>query len=82
MKAIGGLAKSGLVKLVELDETALAWIIAFMVRYASGKAQMADAALMYIAEQENIDIVFTLDRQDFSIYRTSDGRALAIVPEP
>jgi hypothetical protein len=36
---------------------------------------------MYIAEQEAIDTVFTLDRRDFSIYRTSDDRALAIVPE-
>ena len=82
MKAIGGLIESGLVKLAELDETALAWIIAFMERYASAKAQMADAALMYIAEREGIDTVFTLDRRDFSIYRTTDGRALAILPEP
>jgi uncharacterized protein len=81
MKAIGGLIESGLVKLVELDETALAWIIAFMDRYASAKAQMADAALMYIAEREGIGTVFTLDRRDFSIYRTTDSRALAILPE-
>jgi predicted nucleic acid-binding protein len=81
MKAIGGLIDSGLVKLAELDETALAWIIAFMDRYASAKAQMADAALVYLAEREGIDTVFTLDRRDFSIYRTTDGRALTIVPE-
>ena len=36
---------------------------------------MADAALMYIAEQERFDTVFTLDRRDFSVYRTTDGRA-------
>jgi predicted nucleic acid-binding protein len=82
MRAIGRLVDSGLVKLAELDETALAWISAFMDRYASAKAQMADAALMYIAEREGIDTVFTLDRRDFSIYRTTDGRALTILPEP
>jgi predicted nucleic acid-binding protein len=82
MKAIGGLIESGLVKLADLDETALAWIIAFMERYASAEAQMADAALMYLAEREGIDTVFTLDCRDFSIYRTTDGRALAILPEP
>jgi predicted nucleic acid-binding protein len=81
MQAIGGLIESGLVKLVELEETALAWIIAFMDRYASVKAQLADAALMYIAEREGIDTLFTLDRWDFSIYRTTDGRALANLPE-
>jgi predicted nucleic acid-binding protein len=80
MRAIGGLVESGLVKPVELDDPALAWIIAFLDRYASAGAQMADAALMYLAEREGVDTVFTLDRRDFSIYRTTDGRALAIVP--
>ena len=81
MKAVGGLIESGLVKLVELDEPALVWIIAFMERYASAGAQMADAALMYLAEREGIDTVFTLDRRDFSVYRTTAGRALTIRPE-
>ena len=82
MQAIGRLVESGLVKPVELDEAALAWIIAFMDRYASADADLADAALMYLAEREGIDTVFTLDVRDFSIYRTTDGRALNIVPEP
>ena len=58
------------------------WIIAFLERYATAEAQLADAALMYLAEREGIDTVFTLDRRDFSIYRTTDGRALTIIPEP
>ena len=81
-KALGGLIESGLVELAELDATTLAWVIAFMNRYASTKAQMADAALMCLAEQEGIDKVFTLDRRDFTIDRTTDGHALAIIPEP
>jgi predicted nucleic acid-binding protein len=80
-KALGRLVESGAVRLVELDETALRWIIAFLERYASAGAQMADAAVMYIAEQNGIDTVFTLDRRDFSVYRTTDGRALDIVPD-
>jgi uncharacterized protein len=80
-KALGGMVESGLVQLVELDEASLAWIIAFLDRYASAKAQMADAALMHIAEREGIDTVFTLDRRDFSIYRTTAGRALTILPK-
>jgi predicted nucleic acid-binding protein len=81
IKALGGLVESGSVKLVELDESALQWIITFLERYASAGAQMADAAVMYIAEREGIDAVFTLDRRDFSVYRTTDGRALEIVPK-
>jgi predicted nucleic acid-binding protein len=80
-RSLGRLIESGAVALVELDEPALHWIIAFMERYASIGAQMADAALMHIAEREGIDAVFTLDRRDFSVYRTTDGRALEIFPE-
>lgn len=80
-KAIDGMIESGLVKRVELDEPAVAWIIAFLERYASAGAQLADAVLMDLAEREGIDTVLTLDRRDFSIDRTTDGRALAIIPE-
>ena len=81
VRALGGLVQSGSVKLVELDESALLWMIAFLERYASVGAQMADAAVMYIAEREGIDTVFTLDRRDFSVYRTADHRALEIMPK-
>ncbi len=79
--AIGKLVRTGSITLVDLDEDALAWIIDFLDRYASAGAQLADAALMYIAERDGIDTVFTLDRRDFSIYRTTGGKALRIVPE-
>lgn len=81
MKVIDGLVSSGAVRLVELDAHALSWAVAFMERYASLGAQLADAALMYLAERESIETVFTLDRRDFGVYRTSDGRALSVTPE-
>jgi predicted nucleic acid-binding protein len=80
-KALAGMLDSGVVQLAVLDETSIPWIVAFLDRYASANAQLADAALMYLAEREGIDTVFTLDRRDFSIYRTTDGRALAVLPE-
>ncbi|MDR3638071.1 MAG: PIN domain-containing protein [Isosphaeraceae bacterium] len=80
-KALGGLIESGAVEVAEFDRMASAWIIAFLDRYASANAQLADASLMYLTEREGIDTVFTLDRRDFSIYRTTDGPALRIVPE-
>jgi uncharacterized protein len=55
-------------------------IAAIMRRYANIHAQLADAALVYLAEREKIDTIFTLDRRDFSIYRTSRKRAFHIVP--
>lgn len=44
-------------------------------RYA-GRASVADACLVSLAESERGTVV-TLDRTDFGIYRTSQGRAVA-----
>ena len=80
LKAIDGLLQTGAIRIVELDADAFHWIINFLEQYRSVGAQLADAALMFIAEQERIESVLTLDRRDFSVYRTSAGRALTILP--
>ena len=71
----------GRVAVAQLGPDAATWIAGFYDRFADQKPQLADASLMYLASVRNLDTVFTLDRRDFSIYRTEDGRALAIVPD-
>lgn len=44
-------------------------------------AQLANATLIYLAEREELDTIFTLDRRDFSVYRLSGNRSLHILPE-
>jgi uncharacterized protein len=56
-------------------------IAATMKKYESIRPQMADAALVYLACRERIETVFTLDRRDFSVYRTSGRRAFRILPQ-
>jgi predicted nucleic acid-binding protein len=68
-----------LVDVVELGPEAARWIAAFHRKYTNVGPQLADASLMYLAETRAIDRVFTLDRRDFSIYR-SRGRALTLLP--
>jgi len=51
-----------------------------MEQYENLDPQLADACLVYLAHRENIDTVFTLDRRDFSVYRTSRKRPFQIVP--
>ena len=70
---------SGLMTLLPMDESALPWIAAFYRKYRKLTPQLADAALVYLAERENLDAVFTLDRRDFSVYRLAGGRALQIL---
>jgi len=72
---------NGEIAIHQAGSEALTWMVDFMDRYSNMRAQLADASLMYVAEREQIDTVFTLDRRDFSVYRTSKNRALKIVPE-
>lgn len=81
--ALGKLLEScagGLFHLLELDAEALPWMADFLRRYEKLGAQLADAVLMYLAEREKIDTVFTLDRRDFSVYRLSGNRSLRLLP--
>jgi predicted nucleic acid-binding protein len=62
---------AGFLELLPLAGTEAKAIAALMKRYESIRPQLADAALVYL----------TLDRRDFSVYRTARRRAFRIVPE-
>jgi len=55
-------------------------IASLMKKYESMRPQLADATLVYLAGRERIDTIFTLDRRDFSVYRTARRRAFRIIP--
>ena len=55
-------------------------ISGWMKRYEDIRPQLADAALVYLAERERIDTIFTLDRRDFSVYRSRQNRPFRLVP--
>ena len=81
--AIDGLFRAfetKLLALLPLDEDAMPGLHAFLRRYHKIGAQFADASLVYLAEREGIDTVFTLDRRDFSVYRYARNRRLEIIP--
>lgn len=71
---------SGAFQLRQLEPESLTWISRFLRKYQNIRAQLADATLMYVAEHDNIQVIFTLDRRDFSVYRTSKNRALKVIP--
>jgi predicted nucleic acid-binding protein len=83
-RAVDGLFQAfdvGLLALLPLEAEALPWLAAFLRRYRRLGAQLADAALVYLAEHANIATVFTLDRRDFSVYRYGKNRSLTLLPE-
>jgi len=71
----------GFLELLPLAGSEAKALSALMKRYESIRPQLSDAALVYLAGRERIETVFTLDRRDFSIYRTARGRSFRIVPD-
>jgi uncharacterized protein len=76
-----GSANGDLLELLPLTGAEATMLVPIMKRYESIRAQLADVALVYLAERESIETIFTLDRRDFSIYRTSRKRAFRILPQ-
>lgn len=76
-----GSLDAGFLELLPIGGSEAPAIASLMKRYENIRPQLADAALVYLAGRERIDTIFTLDRRDFSIYRTARRRAFRIVPE-
>jgi predicted nucleic acid-binding protein len=71
---------AGFLSLLPLEQDAASQIADFLAKYKRIGAQLADAALVYLANRERIDTIFTLDRRDFSVYKTASGRSLRVIP--
>ena len=65
----------------DLADADLDRAIAILEQYRDAQFGMVDAATMAIAERLKIEVVMTLDRRDFSIYRPRHCRAFRLVPD-
>jgi predicted nucleic acid-binding protein len=68
------------VELLSLEGPDVRPIAELLEKYQSMRPQLAGVSLVYLAGRERIETIFTLDRRDFSIYRTSRGRSFRILP--
>ncbi len=59
----------GAVELLPLGPKDVPRIRELMLQYADRPMDLADAALIRVAEREGIREIFTIDRKDFSVYR-------------
>ena len=55
-------------------------MIELMQQYADHPMDLADASLVWAAEQTGILEIVTIDRADFYAYRTKGGKAFEILP--
>lgn len=72
---------TGFIEVLPLNSLEGKELAEIMKRYASLRPQLADAALVYLATRDGINTIFTLDRRDFSVYRSEKKRPFQIVPE-
>jgi uncharacterized protein len=76
LSAIG----SGILEIPVVTAAEAGQIEDIMEKYESLRPQFADAMLVYLAHRENIETIFTLDRRDFSVYRTGRKKPFQLVP--
>jgi predicted nucleic acid-binding protein len=70
----------GFLELLPIQSTEAAEIGKLMEKYRNIRLQLADAALVYLAARDGFDVIFTLDRRDFSVYQAGRKGAFRIVP--
>jgi predicted nucleic acid-binding protein len=51
-----------------------------MRKYRDLPMDLADAALVTVAERERINRIFTIDRRDFSVYKPAGMKRFDIIP--
>lgn len=71
----------GALRILPLSQADAASISAILAKYGDQSFDFADACLMHLAERENIEHVFTLDRRHFSVFRTASDQSLTVLPE-
>lgn len=70
----------GFLELLPIPSAEAAEIGKLMEKYRNIRPQLADAALVYLAKRDGFDVIFTLDRRDFSVYQVGCKRAFRIIP--
>ena len=72
--------ESAEVELLPLGATDSARMRQLMHKYRDLPMDLADAALVRIAERERISRIFTLDRRDFAVYRPAGLGRFSLIP--
>ena len=81
-QALWSRLETGALTLAPLEEADAPRMRELMEKYRDLPMDLADAALVRVAEREALTDIFTLDHRHFSIYRPGRRRRFSIVPAP
>jgi len=79
-EALWEMIETGAVELLPLGRDDVPRMKELMRKYRDLPMDLADAALVRVAEREKLRRIFTLDRRDFQIYRPARIGRFAIIP--
>src|SRR6266550_448396 len=79
-RALWEMVERGTIDLIALDLYDAGRMRELMEKYRDLPMDLADAALVCVAEREKIRRIFTLDRRDFTVYRTAGVGRFSILP--
>ena len=79
-EALWEMLARGVLQLLSLDLADVPRMRELMSKYADHPMDLADAALVRVAEREGIRKIFTVDRDDFSVYRLHGRLRPNIIP--
>ena len=72
--------ESRIVEVMPLDEDDVPRMTELMAKYRDLPMDLADAAIVRVAERERIRHVFTLDQRGFRVYRPTGLGRLGLIP--
>ena len=79
-RALWEMLERGTIEIVPLVTDDIPRMRELMDKYRDLPMDLADAALVRVAERERIRRIFTLDRRDFALYRPAGIGRLTILP--
>ncbi len=78
--AVWEMLARNVVRMLPLDESDIPRMRTLMRKYANRPMDLADAALVTVAERDNIRKIFTIDQRDFAVYRLHGRSRFTIIP--
>ncbi len=79
-EALWEMLERGAVLLLPFDSSDIPRTRELMRKYADRPMDLADAALLRVAEREGLRKIFTVDRRDFSVYRLHNRTRPTLIP--
>ena len=80
VRAAWKFVRSGALTLSSIADTDFPSLNALMDKYRDRPMDFADAALVHLAERHSVNLILTVDHNDFETYRIRGNRRFRILP--